>query len=120
MELKAWTLQAVPTGVLAGGVAGVLVNTVFTGAVDGWVLALAVALATGAGPFGYVASIAWSHWSQGRDKVATLARLKALFTASLLLAAAVPVSGIGLILLVLSLLGAGILWCGIITIRAIV
>ena len=29
LELKAWTLQAVPTGVLAGGVAGVLVNTVF-------------------------------------------------------------------------------------------
>jgi len=120
MELKAWTLQAVPTGVLAGGVAGVLVNTVFTEEVDGWVLALAVALVTGAGPFGYVASIAWSHWSQGRDKVATLTRLKALFTASLLLAAVVPVSGIGLILLVLSLLGAGILWCGIITIRAIV
>ena len=120
LELKAWTLQAVPTGVLAGGVAGVLVNTVFASEVDGWVLALAVALATGAGPFGYVTSIAWSHWSQGRDKVRALTRLKALFTASLLITVLVPINGMGLVLLITSLLGAGILWCGIITIRSIV
>ena len=120
LELQAWTLQAVPSGVLAGGVAGVLVNSVFAGEVQAWVLAVAVALATGAGPFGYVTSIAWSLWSQGRDKVGALIRLKGLFAVSLLLVACVPVSGLGLALLVASLLGGGILWCGIITVRSIV
>ena len=120
LELQAWTLQAVPSGVLAGGVAGVLVNSVFAGEVQAWVLAMAVALATGAGPFGYVTSIAWSLWSQGRDKVEALTRLKGLFAVSLLLVACVPISELGLVLLVLALLGGGILWCGIITVRSIV
>ena len=49
-ELSVWALMAVPLGVLSGGVAGVLASTVFAGAAPAWIVAIAVALLTGAGP----------------------------------------------------------------------
>lgn len=118
MEQRAWALMALPMGVLAGGVAGVLVNTVFAGIAREWELGLAVALATGAGSFANVGSVFWSHWSRGRQKVAALNMLQALFAGCLFAAAMAPISPLGLALLLAAVLGAQILWCGIITIRA--
>lgn len=118
VELSVWALMAAPTGVLSGGVAGVLVNTVFAGLPPAWMLAVAVALLTGAGPLANMGSVFWAHWSQGRERVRVLSRLQLAFGACLLVAALAPLSSAGLILFVAAILGAQLIWCGIITVRA--
>jgi MFS family permease len=120
MELRVWALMAVPTGVLSGGVAGVLVNATFGGRAADWLLGLAVALITGAGPLANVFSVVWSHWSQGRDKIASLRLLLGAFSVCLIVMAWVPFNAPGLMLLLLMTLCAQVLWCGMITIRAAV
>lgn len=117
LELRAWVLMAVPMGLLTGGVAGVLVNTIFSGRAVEWLLVPAVAVATGAASLANVFSMLWSHWSRGRDKVRSLARLQALLAACLLLMACVPKSSLGLALLIVAIVAAQALWCGIVTIR---
>lgn len=118
IELKAWAFFAVPNGVLAGAVAGVLVAAVFAGTASDWTLALCVGLVTGAGPLANVSSLAWAHWARGRDKVAALLRLMICFALAVGAVALVPVSAVGLVLLAATVLSARILWCGIMTIRA--
>jgi len=117
-ELSVWALMAVPMGVLSGGVAGVLANTVFAGAAPGWVVAVAVALLTGAGPLANMGSLGWAHWSLGRPKVGAVNRLQFAFTLSLAVAALAPVNQAGLLLFVAAILSAQALWCGVVTIRA--
>jgi hypothetical protein len=117
-ELSAWALMAVPMGVLSGGVAGVLVNTVFAGSAPVWVVAIAVALLTGAGPLGSMSSLGWAHWSLGRAKIGSLNRLQFLLALALGVAALSPIHPVGLAIFVVAILAAQILWCGIITIRA--
>lgn len=118
VELRAWALLAVPNGLLAGAVAGVVVTAVFSNVAPDWALALCVGLVTGAGPLANVSSLAWSHWSRGREKVATLLRLMGCLVAALLAIAVVPVGAAGLGLMVASVIAARVLWCGIITVRA--
>jgi hypothetical protein len=118
LELSVWALMAVPLGVLSGGVAGVLASTVFAGSAPAWIVAIAVALLTGAGPLANVGSLGWAHWSLGRGKVASVNRLQWLFASALAIAALAPISLAGLILFVVAILVAQILWCGIVTIRA--
>jgi len=117
-ELSVWALMAVPQGVLSGGVAGVLVNTVFAGAAPGWGIAVAVALLTGAGPLANVMSLGWAHWSLGRPKIAAVARLQWGFALALGCAAFAPVGPAGLVAFVAAIVAAQVLWCGIITVRA--
>ena len=117
-ELSVWALMAVPMGVLYGGVAGVLVNTVFAGSAPVWIVAIAVALLTGAGPLANMGSLGWAHWSLGREKVAAMNRLQWLFAVALIMAALAPINLFGLAVFVIAILIAQILWCGIITIRA--
>ena len=117
-ELSVWALMAVPMGVLSGGVAGVLVNTVFMAAAPAWAVGIAVALLTGAGPLSNMGSLGWAHWSLGRAKVGSVNRLQALFAVALAAAAVAPVNAAGLVLFVAAILAAQVLWCGIITIRA--
>jgi len=117
-ELSVWALMAVPTGVLSGGVAGVLVNTVFESRAPVWAVAVAVALLTGAGPLSNMASLGWAHFSLGREKIGALNRLQLGFAAALAAAALVPVNLPGLVAFVAAILAAQTLWCGIITIRA--
>ena len=118
LELSVWALMAVPLGVLSGGVAGVLASTIFSGAAPVWVIAIAIALLTGAGPLANVGSLLWAHWSLGRDKVRAVNRLQWLFATALGIAAFAPVNAGGLALFVVAILTAQVLWCGIITIRA--
>lgn len=118
LELRVWALMAAPMAVLASGVAGVLVNTVFAGTTNAWALGAAVALATGSGPLANIFSIFWSHWSRGKDKVRAATNLQAGLGLCLLGAAAVPVSTAGLVAMILAVVLAQIFWCGIITIRA--
>jgi hypothetical protein len=110
--------MAVPMGILSGGVAGVLVDTVFGGAAPAWVVAIAVALMTGAGALANVGSLGWAHWSLGREKVGAINRLQFLFALALLTAAFAPINAIGLALFVVAILAAQLLWCGVITLRA--
>jgi hypothetical protein len=117
-ELSVWALMAVPMGVLSGGVAGVLVNTVFAGSAPVWVVAVAVALLTGAGPLGNMSSLGWAHWSLGRGKVGSVNRLQFFMALALMTAAFAPINALGLAIFVIAILCAQILWCGIITIRA--
>ncbi len=118
LELSVWGLMAVPMGVLSGGVAGVLVDTVFAGAAPAWFVATAVALMTGAGPLANIGSLGWAHWSLGRRKVQALNRLQLLFALALATAALAPVGLLGLLVFVAAILTAQVLWCGVITIRA--
>lgn len=118
LELSVWGLMAVPMGVLSGGVAGVLVDTVFAGAAPAWFVATAVALMTGAGPLSNIGSLGWAHWSLGRRKVWALNRLQLLFALALATAALAPIGQLGLLVFVAAIIAAQVLWCGIITIRA--
>jgi hypothetical protein len=117
-ELSVWALLAVPTGVLSGGVTGVLVQTVFGKDAPTWVVAVAVALMTGAGSIANMGSLFWAHWGLGRRKVPALNQLQAGLAAVLLAAAVAPIGTAGLGVFVLAILSAQILWTGIITIRA--
>jgi len=117
VELRAWALMAVPMGMLSGGVTGVLVNTVYADVISTWALGLAVAVVTGAGPLANLFSVLWSHWSQGRDKIALLTRMQAAYGLCIAVCADAPLNSLGLLVLVGGLLGAQILWCGIITVR---
>jgi hypothetical protein len=110
--------MALPMGILASGVTGVLVNTIFAGRVTDWMLPLAVALVSGAGPLANVGSVLWSHWSQGKKRIAALTRLQAAFGACLMVVATVPLNDFGIAVLVTAVFAAQNLWCGIITIRA--
>lgn len=118
LELSVWGLMAVPMGVLSGGVAGVLVDTVFAGAAPTWVVAIAVALMTGAGPLSNVGSLGWAHFSLGRPKIPSLNRLQLMLALALATAALAPIGLPGLLVFVAAILTAQVLWCGIITIRA--
>ena len=118
LELSVWALMAVPMGVLSGGVAGVLVDTVFQDSSPAWVVAIAVALMTGAGALANVGSLGWAHWSLGRRKIAAINRLQGVFALALMTAALAPINAIGLGLFVGAILVAQVLWCGIITMRA--
>src|SRR3970040_1550860 len=102
LELRVWALMALPMGILASGVTGVLVNTIFAGRVGDLALPLAVALVSGAGPLANVGSVLWSHWSRDKEKIAALTRLQAAFGACLIVVAAVPLHDLGL-----ARLGAG-------------
>ena len=118
VEFSAWALMAIPMGVLSGGVAGVIVHPVFESGTPPWLLGLAVALVTGAGPVSNMTSAMWAHIARGKPKIRLITRLQVVFSACLLAAAAVPASPVGLALFVAVLLAAQILWCGIITTRA--
>jgi len=117
-ELSVWALLAVPTGVLSGGVTGVLVQTVFGTGAPTWVVAVAVALMTGAGSIANMGSLFWAQWGLGRGKVEALAQLQTGLAAVLLAAALAPVGIGGLAAFVIAILAAQILWTGIVTIRA--
>jgi hypothetical protein len=116
-ELTVWALMAIPMGVLSGGVAGVLVHTIFGSAAPVWLVAIAVALLTGAGPLANMGSLGWAHWSLGREKIRAVNRLQWGFAAALGIAALAPVNLGGLVIFVLAILSAQVLWCGIVTIR---
>lgn len=120
VELRAWALMAIPVGVLAGGVTGVLVNTMFTAAASDWLLAVAVAVVTGSSPLANLFSVYWSYLSRGRDKTKFLTRLQLALALCLLVIAAAPLNGFGLAVLVSAVLCAQALWCGIITVRAVI
>lgn len=120
IELRAWALHAIPNGLVAGAVAGVIVTALYSGTVPDWALALAVGLVTGAGPLANVSSLGWSHWSRGRDKIRLLLLLQALFAAALLAVASAPLDAPGLAILVAAIITARVIWCGVITIRAVV
>jgi MFS family permease len=120
IELRSWALLAVPNGLIAGAVVGVIVTALYGGTAPPWALAVAVGLVTGAGPLANVSSLVWSEWSRGRDRVAALLTLKGLFAVSLIAVAAAPISTVGLGLLVGAVVTARTIWCGIITIRAVI
>jgi hypothetical protein len=117
-ELVVWALMALPMGVLSGGVAAVLASTVFGQAAPAWIVAVAIALLTGAGPLANMGSLGWAHWSLGRRKVGAINRLQLGFTVALALAAFAPINELGLILFVAAILAAQVIWCGIVTLRA--
>jgi hypothetical protein len=120
IELRAWTLLAIPNGLVGGAVTGVVVTALYADAAPPWVLAFAVGLVTGAGPLANVSSLVWSRWSRGRDTVTALVTLMSLFAATLLAVAAAPAGAGGLALLVMAVVGARVVWCGVQTLRAVI
>lgn len=120
VEFRAWSLFAVATGSLAGGLSGVLVTNAFAATVDSLLLGVAVALVTGAAAFANILSLFWAQLAAGRSKTRVLARLQLGFAVSLSAAALVPVSAIGLLCFVIAVLLAQAFWAGNVTVRAIV
>lgn len=120
VEFRAWSLFAVATGALAGGLSGVLVTNAFAATVNGLWLGVAVALVTGAAAFANILSLFWAQLAAGRSKTRMLARLQLGFAISLSAAALVPVSATGLLLFVLAVLLAQAFWAGNVTVRAII
>jgi MFS family permease len=119
LELQAWAVLAIPNGLVAGAVAGVTVATLFAPTVPAWGLALAVGAVTGAGPLANVSSLAWSQWGRGLDKVRALLLLLGGFAAALGATALVPLSAAGLGMFVITVIAARVLWCGVVTLRAV-
>lgn len=119
-EMRAWSLMALALGAVEGGVAGVLVKTSFAGHVDpGW-LNTAVALVTGAPAFSNITSFLWAGFAQGREKIRLLLWMMVATMAGLILMAAAPLNGPGLLLITLGAILSRCCWAGVTTLRATV
>ena len=71
-ELPAWGLLPVMTGILEGGVVGVIIKKIYTDAVPDDILNLVVALLTGIQAIANVLSFAWAALGNGRHKIRML------------------------------------------------
>ena len=118
IELRAWLLFAVPQGIMAGSIVGVLIRNIFAGQSSPWVLAVAIAVVTGASPLANLASVFWSQMVQGRDRVRVLGAVQILFAISLISLGLVPVNAIGLITMAVLVVATQFFWCGLLTIRS--
>ncbi|MDG2200638.1 MAG: MFS transporter, partial [Phycisphaerales bacterium] len=119
-ELPAWALLPVMTGILEGGVVGVIVQKLYDGVVPDELLYLIIAFLTGLQATANVFSFAWAALSHRRGKIKLLVGMQlgcALCTA---LPALASNNLMGMWLFVIGVVGARLCWSGVITLRSAV
>ncbi len=119
-ELPAWALLPVMTGVLEGGVVGVIVKKLYEGIVSDELLNLVVALLTGLGAIANMLSFAWAALSHGRHKIRLLVILQIACGLCTILPAIASADHLGMWLFVGGVVGARVCWSGVITLRSTV
>ncbi|MDG2200738.1 MAG: hypothetical protein P8K80_06110 [Phycisphaerales bacterium] len=119
-ELPAWALLPVMTGVLEGGVVGVIVKKLYEGVVSDELLNLVVALLTGLGAIANMLSFAWAAISHGRHKIRLLVILQIACGICTILPAIASTNHLGMWLFVGGVVGARVCWSGVITLRSTV
>ena len=119
-ELPAWALLPVMTGVLEGGVVGVIVKKLYEGVVSDELLNLVVALLTGLGAIANMLSFAWAAMSHARDKIRLLVILQIACGLCTILPAIASADHLGMWLFVGGVVGARVCWSGVITLRSTV
>jgi hypothetical protein len=117
-EIAPWALLGVTLGLVEGATAAVLVKQHFTAAADPLVVNLAVAFVSGAPALSNVVSFVWANVAHGRERVTLMVWLQALFAALVGLISLAPRETGGLALTVLSVVGARVVWAGVLTVRA--
>ena len=105
-ELPAWALLPVMTGVLEGGVVGVIVKKLYEGVVSDELLNLVVALLTGLGAIANMLSFAWAAMSHGRHKIRLLVILQIACGLCTVLPAIAAANHLGMWLFVGGVVGA--------------
>ena len=119
-ELPAWALLPVMTGVLEGGVVGVIVMKLYEGVVSSELLHLIVALLSGLPAIANLMSFAWAALSQGRAKIRLLVWMQIACALCTALPALAGEGTTGLWLFVGGVVGARLCWSGVITLRSTV
>lgn len=119
-ELPAWGLLPLMTGVIEGGVAGVIVKKVYAGVVTDDLLNLVVALLIGLPALANLLSLAWVTLGHGRHKIRMLLAMQVGCALMVALPALANETPIGLGLFLLGIIGARLCWSGVITFRSAV
>ncbi len=119
-EMWPWALLGMACGLVEGGTVAVLVKKGFSGLVTPHAVDFAVAIVSGAPALANISSFAWANLAHGRARVGVLASLQAAFAIAVGLIALAPVSHGGLALTLCAVVGARVLWAGILTVRAAV
>jgi hypothetical protein len=117
-EITPWALLGVTLGLVEGATAAVLVKHHFATAADPLTVNLAVAFVSGAPALSNVVSFIWANVAHGRERVRLMVGLQALFAVLVGLVSLAPTETGGLLLAVLSVVGARVIWAGVLTVRA--
>jgi len=118
VEWSTWASLAFVAALMEGGVIGVIIKNGFENQVDGWLLNLSVAIATGAPYFSNLLSFYWVKLSRGRSKALLVSNLALLFCCCTLLLTLVSFTKLGLLIFLSIMVAARILWSGILTVRS--
>ena len=119
-ELPAWGLLPVMTGILEGGVVGVIIKKIYTDAVPDDILNLVVALLTGIQAIANVLSFAWAALGNGRHKIRMLLAMQIACAVLVALPALASETPGGLVVFVVGIVGARLCWSGVVTLRSTV
>jgi MFS family permease len=121
-ELYSGMLMPLMLGALEGGTMAIVVKKMFTGVdgIDPMTVDYAVAAVSAAPNVANLSSFVWAALAHGRPKVAFISGLQLLTCACVLLAAFVPITTLGLLLLTALVMISRIAWTGVITVRAAV
>jgi hypothetical protein len=119
-ELVPWLLAGCALGLVEGATAAVLIKRGFAGHADTELLNLAAAFVSGSPALANLTSFLWANLAHGREKVRLLVLLLAVFGVVVASIGLLPRASAGLALAVLSVLGARMIWAGVLTVRATV
>jgi hypothetical protein len=107
-------------GAVEGGVMGVIVKNIFTGAIDPVWLNFSVAVLAGAKAFANITSLLWTALSHGRNKIHFLVGLQVASVVLVAMVALAPKNAAGLLMMMIGVVGARICWAGVVTLRSTV
>jgi hypothetical protein len=119
-EIAPWALLGLTLGLVEGATAAVLIKQHFATAANPLAVNLAVAFVSGAPALSNVVSFVWANVAHGRERVKLMVWLQALFAVLVGLVSLAPRETGGLALTVLSVVGARVIWAGVLTVRAAV
>jgi MFS family permease len=119
-EVASWALLGLALGLVEGATAAILIKQHFTAAADPLAVNLAVGFVSGAPALSNVVSFVWANVAHGRERVRLMVVLQGVFAVLVGLVALAPRETGGLALTVLSMVGARVVWAGVLTVRAAV
>ncbi len=117
-EMATWSTAAIMLAAIEGGLAGVIVKSIFAGQAPPLWVNLAVAMVVGAPAFANILSIVFASLGHGRDKVRVMSISMSGIGVGLLFMAIAPITSSGLVIFTLGLILARVFWSGVVTLRA--
>ena len=117
-EMVTWSTAAIMLAALEGGLAGVIVKSIFAGQASPIWVNLAVAMVVGAPAFANILSFVFAALGHGRDKVKVMSYSMSGIGLGLMFMAIAPINSTGLVVFTLGLVLARVFWAGVVTLRA--